>query len=479
MCLAGCARSLVIAAGLMACGMTAVADARTHRFAASQEVTITFTLATAKTHGPLVRFVRNRLAVSRSRSGVLRLRGRGVRTLRIARSAHHLLRVRMTLSALRGKLDLIADRRALSRAGRFVSEDGLFVRSRAGLRSLRIKPRRSVPPESAGDPGGTRPDPSPAPEPASSPSTPAPLFARDSVWNTPVAAAAPLDPASAVLVKKLSDTIRDGFADGRAAWIQTTNGSTPLYIAPPGAPTVRVTLDAGAWATSLQQAFAAVPIPANAAPAAGTDGHMTVWQPSTDRLWEFFKARKLADGWHASFGGAISAVSLFPGYYSDSSWPGLSQSYWGATATSLPVIAGTMLLRELEAGVIPHAVALNIPYARPKVYSWPAQRTDGTSTDAGAIPEGAHFRLDPTLDLTELNLPPMTRMMAEAAQRYGMIVRDQTNWAVALFAEDPSPTGASPFGGSTGFYGGRLPSDLMKAFPWDRLQLLEMDLHGG
>jgi hypothetical protein len=138
-----------------------------------------------------------------------------------------------------------------------------------------------------------------------------------------------------------------------------------------------------------------------------------------------------------------------------------------------------MLLRELEAGVIPHAVALNIPYARPKVYSWPAQRTDGTSTDAGAIPEGAHFRLDPTLDLTELNLPPMTRMIAEAAQRYGMIVRDQTNWAVALFAEDPSPTGASPFGGSTGFYGGRLPSDLMKAFPWDRLQLLEMDLHGG
>jgi hypothetical protein len=92
---------------------------------------------------------------------------------------------------------------------------------------------------------------------------------------------------------------------------------------------------------------------------------------------------------------------------------------------------------------------------------------------------GSALPPDATLDLSKLNLPPMTRMMAEAAQRYGMIVRDQTNWAVAVFAEDPSPTGTRPFGGPTGFYGRRLPSDLMKAFRWDRLQLLEMDLHGG
>jgi hypothetical protein len=122
---------------------------------------------------------------------------------------------------------------------------------------------------------------------------------------------------------------------------------------------------------------------------------------------------------------------------------------------------------------------MNIPYARPKVFSWPAQRTDGTSTDAVAIPEGAQFRLDPTLDLNTLKLPPLTRMMAVAAQRYGMIVRDQTGWAVALFAEDPSSTGTNPFSGPAGYFGGRQPSDLMKAFPWDRLQLLQLDPHGG
>jgi hypothetical protein len=282
-----------------------------------------------------------------------------------------------------------------------------------------------------------------------------------------------------MLSRKLSDTVKDGFANGKSAWIQTSDTSTPLYVVPSDQPTVRVTLDAGAWATSLQQALENVPMPPNAIAAAGPDMHLTVWQPSTDRLWDLFKARKLDDGWHASFGGATSSVSTFSGYYSDASWPGLSHSYWGATATSLPVIAGTMRISELRNGVIPHALALNIPFARPTVYSYPAQRTDGTSSDPAAIPEGAHFRLDPTLDLSKLNLPPMTRMMAEAAQRYGMIVRDQTGWAVAVFGEDPTPTGTNPYDGPTGFFRGWQPSDLMKAFPWDRLQLLRMDLHGG
>ena len=75
-------------------------------------------------------------------------------------------------------------------------------------------------------------------------------------------------------------------------------------------------------------------------PAAGPDAHMTIYQPSTDRLWELFKAAKQADGWHASFGGAMSSTSTSPGYYDAASWPGLSGSFWGATATSLPVDRG-------------------------------------------------------------------------------------------------------------------------------------------
>jgi len=296
------------------------------------------------------------------------------------------------------------------------------------------------------------------------------------VWNAPLRDTAPLDPSSAVLVKSLRDTVAQNIADRWGPWISTA-GTSPLYTVPVNQPTVRVQLDPGSWKAGLQQTFLAVPIPADATPAAGTDAHLTVWQPSTDRLWEFFEARKLADGWHANFGGSMQKVSSSPGYYTTDAWPGLSQTWWGATATSLPVIAGTMMIKELKAGVISHALAMNIPWARPNVYSWPAQRTDGKSTDPNAIPEGARFRLDPQLDIDKLNLPPMTRMMAQAAQRYGIIVRDQTGHAISFFAENPAQYRTNPYTGSTGFYRGSSPNPVTEAFPWQYLQLLKMDLH--
>jgi hypothetical protein len=132
-----------------------------------------------------------------------------------------------------------------------------------------------------------------------------------------------------------------------------------------------------------------------------------------------------------------------------------------------------MLIDELAAGRIDHALALAIPSARRGVFSWPAQRSDGVNDDPASIPEGARFRLDPSLDLGKLDLPPVTRMMAEAVQRYGMVVRDQTGHAVGFYAEDPAPTGSDPYGQ---LFGNQAPIDLLATFPWDRLQLLQMQL---
>ena len=41
----------------------------------------------------------------------------------------------------------------------------------------------------------------------------------------------------------------------------------------------------------------------------------------------------------------------------------------------------------------------------------------------------------------------MTRMIAKAAQRYGMIVRDQTGHAISLFAENRAQYGTDPYTG--------------------------------
>jgi hypothetical protein len=458
--------------------MAPAAEARIHHFSAATEVTVSFELQRSTASRMLVRFARNRLLLARGAGGTLTLRARGRRGARLAAPRGGIAQVRVELSADRGRARLRVDRRTTSVAGRFVAEDSVAIGS-ARLRALRIQtvpaPRRT-----AQTPTTRTPDGSSAP-PAGAPQTAAPaasaLFAPTSVWNAPVADDARLDSASSVLVTTLRDTVAQNVAAGWGPWISTYETS-PLYTVPADQPTVRVQLDPGSWKVGLQQTFEAVPIPPDAAPAYGPDAHMTVWQPSTDHLWEFFEARRLADGWHASFGGSMSSVSRSPGYYDTESWPGLSQTWWGSTATSLPVVAGTMMINELRAGVIPHALAMNIPWAKPKTYSWPAQRTDGASSDPNAIPEGARFRLDPKLDIDELNLPPMTRMIAKAAQRYGMIVRDQTGHAISLFAENQAPYGGgNPYTSSGGFFGGPYPNPVLQAFPWDHLQLLKMDLH--
>jgi hypothetical protein len=299
------------------------------------------------------------------------------------------------------------------------------------------------------------------------------LFSPKSIWNAPIPAGAPVDPASSDLVKGFVAEIDAEQDAAIGPWIQTTESSTPLYTVPRHQPDVTVHVDDMPEESyvDLQRAFNSVPIPEGALPAGGSDAHMTIFQPSTDKLWEFWQAHMEADGWHASWGGAINHVSKDPGYYTPDAYPGAT-TQWGSTASSLPVIGGTILASELEAGTINHALALDIPDARAGVFAWPAQRTDGTG-GSELLPEGARLRLDPDLDLDSLDLPPAARTIAEAAQKYGVIVRDRTYHATAFYAEDPTPTGSDPY---PKMFNWQLPSEVLLAFPWDRLQVMKMHL---
>lgn len=299
------------------------------------------------------------------------------------------------------------------------------------------------------------------------------LFARTSFWKRRLSATTPLDPSSTVLVQTLVAEVDREQQAGSGPWFATGEYSTPLYRVGPSQQRVRVQLDAPGvrGGKALQRAFARIPIPANAKPADGSDRHMTIWQPSTDTLWEFWRARRRSDGWHAEWGGAIRRVSKSRGYYTAAAWPGATHN-WGATASSLPVIGGTILVRELRARRIGHALALNVPAARAGAFAWPAQRTDGYGPPT-ALPEGARLRLDPQLNLRELKLPRFTRMIATAAQRYGLVVRDQTGKGISLFAEDRAPQRDDPY---RRYFSSRTPGELLGTFPWDRLQVLRMNL---
>jgi hypothetical protein len=278
---------------------------------------------------------------------------------------------------------------------------------------------------------------------------------------------------SAVLVQGLAAEVAREEATGIGPWIRAGRRSTPLYRVPDGQERVRVRLVRGRESSreSLQRAFASVPIPAGARAADSPDRQLTFWQPGADKLWEFSGARRDADGWHARWGGAIRRVSKSSGYYTGAAWRGAKRD-WGATASGLPVIGGTMLLDELKRGRIEHALTMNVPVARAGVFAWPAQRTDGVGLPT-TLPEGARLRLDPTLNLGELNLPKLTRMIARAAQRYGIVVRDQTGDAISFSGENPSHFRGNPY---RKYFRGRKPQELLANFPWDRLQVLQMHL---
>jgi hypothetical protein len=294
------------------------------------------------------------------------------------------------------------------------------------------------------------------------------FFGTAAVWNQPLPADAPVDPLSGALVEDLRRQVQAGFDKRFPPTINTTSYSTPVYTVPADQRRVPVQLTRGQdYGQSLQEVLdEGVPIPDGARPAAGGDAHIVVWQPATDTMWELWTAKQVDGGWQAGWGGRLEDVSRSKGYFSDP-W-GIHP---GATASSLPLAGGLITLRDLQRGEIDHALAMAVPASRYGVWAAPAQRTDGDARRGDAIPQGARFRLDPGLDVDALDLPPFTAMLARAAQRYGIIVRD-TSAVVTLYGEDPTPLGENPWAQALK----PSASQLLRAFPWDRLQVMQMDL---
>jgi hypothetical protein len=314
----------------------------------------------------------------------------------------------------------------------------------------------------------------PKPEPKPEGLTHFRFFSPHSFWNRGVAPRAEVDPTSALLVGALAERAAAEIAEGKGPYITTSPYSIPIYRVPSTQPTERVELVGHPEAPALQAAWEAVPMPPTATAAAGTDGHMVVWQPSTDRLWEFWRLKGGPGGWRASWGGAMEKVSENPGVYNRRAWPG-SQPWWGGSSSSLSIAGGVITFDDLRHGEINHALAMSVPNTKAGVYALPARRTDGKTEEPTALPEGMQFQLNPRLDLSKLRMPPLTRMIAKAAQKYGIFLKAGAG-DITFYAQDPTPTGTEPYRGTGGFYGGRTPIELLSHFPWHHLRVIKMKL---
>jgi hypothetical protein len=264
-------------------------------------------------------------------------------------------------------------------------------------------------------------------------------------WYQQVADDAPVDPRSADYVRRLLTEKPLVSVNGWTIPVYEANSTTRRYA-------VSATEDhtGGGWT------LPGVPIPDSAAPDPEEDGHMVVVDRAADCVYELWQASRDGDGWTASWVNATPADGT--GVYPD----GLS-----ARASGLSAAAGLIWPQELAAGEIKHALVFAYPYSAQGDPAAPATASDGRTGDGAALPMGSRLRLDPSVDVDSLGLPPAERTIAHALQTYGMILAD-TSGGFTLYAVAPQSFPSFPYPKSWS-------RDIWKdisAIPFDRMQVV-------
>lgn len=296
------------------------------------------------------------------------------------------------------------------------------------------------------------------------------VFSKSSFWYSEIPDEVKLHENSKAFVAE--------FLKQKSEYYGTVNVNTkayasPVYYVDESVPVTRV----AEWNCqkkktsdiSLAKQWSDVPIPLYALPSDGTDGEMSIYQQSTDTLWEFWKARKVDGLWQACWGGKISNASQNDGAFN---------KYYGTTATSLPFIGGQITAEELQRGEIRHVIGIALVELEDrKFFSWPAHRSDGKNPNnlPNRIPEGLRFRLDPKVDVDNLKLHPIGKIIAKAAQKYGFVVWDKAG-AISIRAQNPySYTTLGKANPYEQLFSGTKAYAILNGFPWDRLQFLPMN----
>lgn len=298
------------------------------------------------------------------------------------------------------------------------------------------------------------------------------IFTPTSFWYTPIPTNVTLHPNSANFVQEF---LRQKTAYYNNVNINTVSYSSPVYIAAAGTPTVRVGFNDcqhKGWAdTTFMSMVSAVPIPSSAKQASGTDGEMTIYQPSTNTIWELWIAKKDATtgAWSACWGGKLSNATTNQGIF---------QKSYGTTATGLPFVGGQITAEELSKGVINHAIGIAlVDVEKAGIYSWPANRSDGYNPNnaPNRIPEGLRFRLDPSVNVDALPMTTAGKIIAKAAQKYGFVVWDKAG-SISIRAQNvDSYTSQGLTNPYPALYGGKPSYAVLDGFPWSKLQFLPMD----
>ncbi|MGV9808734.1 hypothetical protein [Micromonospora chersina] len=256
------------------------------------------------------------------------------------------------------------------------------------------------------------------PSPSARPCT---VFPADNVWHADVARL-PVHPRSAAMIGAIggSATVHADFGSGR--WEGAPIG-IPVTVVPGGQRRVPVT-----FGYAGESDPGPYPVPPDAAVEGGPDGtgdrHVIVWDRAACRAYELFDAHRSGSGWRAGSGAVFDLRSNR-----------LRRAGWtSADAAGLSILAGLVRYDEVAAGRIDHAIRVTVPRTRTG-WTWPATHSASSATDPALPQLGQRLRLKRSVDLSRL--PRQARIVAEAMQRYGLIVADHGSAWFLSGAPDP------------------------------------------
>jgi len=276
-------------------------------------------------------------------------------------------------------------------------------------------------------------------------------YAANSFWNTPISASASIDPNSANIISYAISSYGSGATLANDnAW-----GLSYVYSA---ASSKTYTVACTEYCSS---STTVLPIPTGTVPNTGSDGHLSVINGANE-----------VDMWQAKYDAGNDSWSAGTRTTTDLAGWGANcpqgQHCNSTVASGFAMLGGSVRPEEIAQGHIGHALALTTPATKSGYIACPATHTDGASSNANALPEGARVQLDPAFNVDGQSWPAWEKTIAKALQTYGAYVVD-TSGALAFYAVTDMNQGNTTWS-SVGMT--KAPS--LSNLPWSSFRVLQI-----
>lgn len=172
--------------------------------------------------------------------------------------------------------------------------------------------------------------------------------------------------------------------------------------------------------------------PSTVIPAAGTDGHADIFDPTTGIIHSFWKLAQ-EDGKWVSTNYGWSKID-------GSGWGDPGHVGAGVRAVGVVPTAGIIRANEIDDGQpeFSHALAISLAAsALAKTYVYPATLTDAsTSANTGQIPYGALLMLPSNFDDSAITIPMLRKVVATLKKRGAYVVDRNTHTGFVIYVEN-------------------------------------------